>query len=165
MRLLTLAAIIWATGAQADVTVRFSDGAPKDTITISNEAQCATGPVAVTLDLSYAPAGLIFDVTNAGAGVEVFQPIEVVAGADMVLSLSDVADGDQNLTVTLDDMAVNAQVALTVDLDDTGGGREITVNGSEIAGAMVRVSTDQALGEGVFDDSGLARVVLASCTS
>lgn len=165
MRGFMFAGLLMAGSAQADIIVDFRDGAPKDRITITNAAACATGPVTVTLDLGQAPAGLIFDVTNAGAGVEVFQPVEVVAGADLMVALSEVRDGDQTLTVTLRDLAVGGQVALTVDLDDTGGGREITVSGSEIAGAMVTVSGDTAMGQGAFDETGQARVILASCTS
>jgi hypothetical protein len=47
MRVLTLATAftIAKTAALADVQVAFRDGAPKDTFTISNLAECATGPM------------------------------------------------------------------------------------------------------------------------
>lgn len=166
MRLIASAfASCLATTAAADVIVTFRDGAPKDRFTITNTADCATGPMTLALDLAPAPAGLIFDITGDGAGVDVFQPFEVAAGGDIITAVSDVADGDQRLELALQGLEAGAEVAFTIDLDDTGGGREITVSGSEIAGAMVQVISELALAEGAFDDSGTARVILASCTS
>lgn len=154
-----------ATTAQADIVVRFADGAPKDRFTIINTAACATGPLAVTLDLIGSPAGLIFDVTGDGAGVEVFQPFELTAGADMVDGVGEVADGDQILTLLMSQMEAGAEVSFTIDVDDTAGTREITVTGSEIAGALAMVTTDTVLSDAVFDGSGQAQIPLASCTS
>jgi hypothetical protein len=41
-------------------------------------AACATGPFDLTIDLAGSPSNLIFDITDDGAGVEVFQPCELV---------------------------------------------------------------------------------------
>lgn len=154
-----------ATTAHADIEVTFRDGAPKDRFTITNAAACASGPFELTIDLTPAPAGLIFDVTADGAGVEVFQPFEVATGGETIGTARDVADGDQQLQLSLTGLVPQGQVAFTIDLDDTSGGREITVSGSEIAGAVVMVTTGTAMTQGVFDDSGTARVVLADCLS
>jgi hypothetical protein len=108
---------------------------------------------------------LIFDVTEAGAGVEVFQPVEVVSGGQNIEAVTDVADGDQSLKVTLMDLAADAQAVLTVDMDDTDGGRQITVSGFEMAGATARVTTQTSVSDVAFDDTGSARVMLAACVS
>ena len=154
-----------ATTAAADLTVTFRDGTPKDLFVISNPAACATGPFALTFDLYPSPAGLIFDVTGDGAGVKVFQPFEVTAGADFINAVSPVADGDQILTLDLADLPSGAEVRFTIDLDDTAGAREITVSGSEIAGALALVTTDVGLTEDAFDDTGTATVAMDACQS
>lgn len=165
MRGWILAMVLTATSAQADIQVTFRDGAPKDTFTITKLSDCGLGPLRVTIDLSTAPTGLIFDVTDTGDGVEVFQPFELVAGADLVTGASAVRDGDQVLMLELSDMAMGDEVRFTIDLDDTGGGREITVNGSEMAGAMIKVDGETARADGVFDDTGTARAAVTGCNA
>ncbi len=168
MRLLTLTtaftiATTAASMALADVQVSFRDGAPKDMFTIANLGACSTGPMTLTIDLATAPVGLIFDITNEGEGVEVSQPFELVPGAEFVIGSSPVSDGDQSLTLELSDMAPNAEVRFTIDMDDTGGGREITVNGSETVGAMILIASHSVQAEGTFDETGIARVSLVDC--
>lgn len=155
--------LLIATSAHADLSIRFDEGAPKDRFTLTNSADCATGAMAVTIDLGTAPAGLIFDTTSQGAGVEVFQPFEVVAGRENLETLPDVADGDAAISLAIVGLAPGASVAFTIDVDDTGGGREITVSGSEIAGASVRL--DGAMQQGVFDDRARATLPLPPCAS
>ncbi len=165
MRTLLIASCLIAGSAQADLDITFRDGAPKDRFTITNTGACAVNGLVLTLDLSGAAAGVIFDITDAGDGVEVFQPFEVVVGGDMINSASTVTDGDQVLMLDLNTIAPTAQVGFTIDLDDTAGGREITVSGAEIAGASVLVTSADGTSEGVFDETGLAVVSLADCTS
>jgi hypothetical protein len=110
-----------ATSAAADVTVTFRDGAPKDRFTITNVAACATGPFDLTIDLAGSPSNLIFDITGDGAGVEVFQPCELVSGTDSVFGASDVQDGDNQMTLSLAALPVGGVVAFTIDLDDRHG--------------------------------------------
>lgn len=78
--------------ALADVQVRFDEGAPKDRFTVTNIGGCALGPTAVTIDLEGSPYGLIFDVTDRGAGVEVFQPFEVSTGDKILKTRPQVRD-------------------------------------------------------------------------
>jgi hypothetical protein len=168
MRLLTLTTAFTivttaASMALADVQVSFRDGAPKDMFTIANRGACSTGPMTLTIDFATAPVGLIFDITNEGEGVEVSQPFELVSGAEFVIGSSPVSDGDQSLTLELSDMAPNAEVRFTIDMDDTGGGREITVNGSETVGAMILIASRSVQAEGTFDETGIARVTLVDC--
>lgn len=142
----------------ADLTVSFRDGAPKDRFTLAYDGACALDRLDVQIDLGTAPAGLIFDTTGTGAGVQVFQPLEWVAGA---ASTSDVSDGDTLLSISLDEVTPGANWAFTVDIDDTTSSRQITVDGSEMAGATVRVDGWSA----PFDTSGVATVKLQNCLS
>ena len=160
---LTLACAFTSTPALADLAVRFDEGAPKDRFTLTNTGDCALGAAQVTIDLGTAPAGLIFDVTASGAGVEVFQPFDVVTGAQNLRSLPRVADGDAAVTLDLKGLAAGGTVAFTIDVDDTGGGREITVSGSEIAGATVRLAG--MMQRGLFDETARALVPTGACTS
>ncbi|MEL6464208.1 MAG: hypothetical protein AAFQ58_04490 [Pseudomonadota bacterium] len=159
MRLLPLALLgLLPTVGHADLTVSFRDGAPKDRFTLSYQGACALDQLEVQIDLGTAPAGLIFDTTGAGAGVEVFQPLEWVAGAART---SDVTDGDTVLSLSLDDVAPGARWAFTIDIDDTTSTRQITVDGSEMAGATIRAEGRSA----AFDTSGQATLALQNCLS
>ncbi|WP_299727600.1 hypothetical protein [uncultured Tateyamaria sp.] len=160
MRLpLFCAALCLATPAVAgDLTVTFRDGAPKDRFTISYDGSCAADAMQVAIDLGTAPAGLIFDITSAGAGVEVFQPLEWVVGRART---STVTDGDTVVRLDLDALAPGAMLAFTVDIDDTTSSRQITVDGSEMAGATLRAVGQEAL----FDATGTARLSLPPCLS
>ena len=75
MRIPALIALLSANPAFADITVTFAEGAPTDRFTIAANDSCVTGPVQMTIDLSESDAGLVFDVTAAGAGVEVFSAV------------------------------------------------------------------------------------------
>lgn len=160
MRLpLIIAAFSIATPAlSADLVVNFRDGAPKDRFTLTYDGSCASEATQVDIDLGTAPAGLIFDVTGAGAGVEVFQPLEWVVGSART---SAVTDGDTVVSLELDPLAPGETLAFTVDIDDTTSDRQITVNGSEMVGATLRADGKDAL----FDATGTARIPLAPCVS
>ena len=160
-----VAAMFLAVPATADVLVEFDEGAPKDRFTVTGLAECATGPAEITIDLSGSAAGLIFDVTGSGAGVQVFQPFEASASGDALLGATEVRDGDTEVTLRLRDIAMGTSVSFTIDVDDTTGGREITVSGSEIAGASVRVSNGQGDFEAAFSEAGTARVPVDGCMS
>ncbi|MEM7752399.1 MAG: aggregation factor core [Pseudomonadota bacterium] len=152
--------------AQADITARFIEGAPKDRFVISSaDGVCADAPISVTIDLNGSAGKLIFDVTEAGAGVEVFQPFDLVAGGDRVTGISDVADGDAQVTLNLAGLAPAGEVAFTIDVDDTIGAREITVADAEITGATFRVSSGAQTGEARFEGDATARVAWPGCTS
>lgn len=159
MRLVAFAlAVLIPTAAMADLTVSFRDGAPKDRFTLRYEGTCALDRLEVQIDLGTAPAGLIFDTTGAGAGVEVFQPLEWVSGS---ASTSDIMDGDTLLSISLDEVAPGATWAFTTDIDDTTSSRQITVDGSEMAGATLRVAGQET----TFDAKGEATATLQNCLS
>lgn len=150
------AAVAVASAAFADLNVRFVEGAPKDRFLLENTGSCVLQSAFVTLDLGSSRAGLIFDVSNAGAGVEVFQPFEIVEGDFTVLNRPTILDGDTKLTLELSDLKPGDAVAFTIDVDDTVGQRAITVSDDEISGATVAVQSAGNQSVGVF--AGDARV-------
>lgn len=159
MRLILVAlSVLLPTASLADLTVVFRDGAPKDRFTLTYTGACRLDRLDVTIDLGTAPAGLIFDITDAGAGVDVFQPLEWVLGK---ATTSKVTDGDTVLSMSLKGVTPGAGWAFTVDIDDTTSVRQITVDGSEMAGATVQTDGQSA----IFDSTGAATVRLQNCLS
>ncbi|MDA9865554.1 aggregation factor core [bacterium] len=155
-----------ATTALADLSLRFIEGAPKDRFVLTSEAGlCADGPILVTIDLNGSAGGLVFDVTAQGAGVEVFQPFELVSGGDLVAEPPVVADGDRAVTLGLSSFAAGAEVAFTIDVDDTIQSREITVTDSEISGAVLRVEAAGVTAEQIIGDNAAATVAWDGCPS
>ena len=161
--LLSSALTCAAASTAADIGVRFIEGAPKDRFEITNLGACAVVATDVVIDLRGSAAGLVFDVTGAGAGVEVFQPFELVSGADALASPSRVADGDRQITLSVRRLAPAGRIAFTIDVDDTVGPRGITVSDSEIEGAVVRVSAAGAGSTGRFSRQGEALVKTPAC--
>ena len=162
---LTLIASLGAIAASADVTVTFRDGAPKDRFTITQDAPCATGPATLVIDLRPAPAGLIFDTTGTGAGVEVFQPFEWVSAPGGAAAVPQVSDGDTTLELDLTDLKPQMPLVFTIDLDDTSSTRQITVSGSEVAGAQVTFTAGGDTSIGTFDGTGTATIATTACRS
>lgn len=151
--------------AHADIEVRFQEGAPKDRFTITNTSACPLGALDVTIDLSGSSAGLVFDVTAQGAGVEVFQPFELVAGRENLATTPQVRDGDNAVTLELSRLGQGQSVAFTIDVDDTIGAREITVSRAEITGASVTARLSGGLATGLFEANAIAQVPMQGCLS
>jgi hypothetical protein len=158
MRLLTFALALFATNATAqEVTVQFYDGAPKDSITVTNSS-CLIANATLVLDLVGSEGALIFDVTSTGAGVEVYQPVEVTSGS---ATLSPVRDGDKQLQLSLDLLPTGEPLSLSADLDDTlAQGHQVTVIGSEMAGASVSLTLANRVLTGLFNENGTARIAI-----
>ena len=154
-------AMVVSTPAAADIVVRFDEGAPKDSFTITNVDNCALPLTAITIDLAGSAAGLIFDVTGSGAGVSVFQPFQLVSGADHVSALPQVKDGDRALALKLQGLGPGQRVVFTIDVDDTAGASETIVSGSEIKGARVLAGN----ASGTFGTDNTARIKMSACTS
>lgn len=134
---------IMATPLAAEIRFSFKEGAPKDSFSITNDAACETGRLEVTIDLSTSAGKLIFDTTDTGAGVEVFQPFDLVKGNDLVVSTTPITDGDDRVRMSLSNMAPGAQVVFTIDVDDqltNGALGQIRVAGTEIEGALATVA-------------------------
>lgn len=161
----TLIIAFTASAVQADLDVRFIEGAPKDRFVISSATGlCAGEAASITIDLGPSAGKLIFDVTGAGAGVEVFQPFELVSGGGQVIEAPKVADGDTRLTLLVSDLEPGGEVAFTIDVDDTINAREITVSRSEITGAQAMISVGDVEATGTFDESAQAKVPWKGCS-
>ena len=158
-------ALILATPAAADIRVAFDEGAPVDRFTVLNAGTCPLGAAVVTIDLAGSAGRLIFDVTGAGAGIEVFQPFRVVAGGASLTALPTVSDGDRAVALGLHGLGAGERVAFTIDVDDTTSARGIMVAGSEIEGASVRVEAGGEVAEGRFGRESTARVAVEECAS
>lgn len=162
--LLTLG-LLAATPAVADIDVRFIEGAPKDRFTFTNSGACALENARIELDLSGSKAGLIFDITAAGAGVEVFQPLEFISGGDTLATRPTLTDGDTALTLVVQSLPVGGVIGFTVDVDDTMGAREITVSGAEIAGAQLSLTSGEGSSAAQFSDKARATLAVGGCSS
>ncbi len=148
-----------ATPALSDVVVAFDEGAPKDRFTITNTGTCPLGAVTLVLDFEDSAAGLIFDVTGSGAGVSVFQPLELVTGAELLASIPDVRDGDTMLELPITALAPGARIAFTIDVDDTAGTSETMVSGGEMAGAKATIRPGTGGSEAIFSAASPEAVI------
>jgi len=160
-------ALFFSATAQADIEVRFSEGAPKDRFTISNQGKCSIKNMTVDLDLSKSRGKLIFDITAEGAGVEVFQPFEVTEGKLTLASGKAVKDGDSGLSLLIASLEPSERVSFTIDVDDTlpvSALGMIRVAGSEIQGGIVSVRTAAMKpATAAFNTNSTAVVKLAKC--
>ncbi len=159
-----IAAALLAQPAFADITVRFVESAPKDRFVITSDT-CPLANVDVLIDLTGSAGALIFDVTSAGAGVEVFQPVEVQAGAATAMP---VVDGDQQLSFTINDLRADMDVIISADLDDVltdSSLGQIRVAGSELDGATVRMTIAGESQTSVFEGGTNTVTVAHDCLS
>jgi hypothetical protein len=151
--------------ALADIRVDFIEGAPKDRFVVSNLGKCDLGASKVTIDLAGSAGRLIFDVTNQGEGVEVFQPFELVSGEDVLSGLPLVRDGDKAVELDIVNLKSGGEISFTIDVDDTIGAREITVTNSEIEGAKLIYQAGGKTISGKFNKTAKATVKTPSCAS
>lgn len=160
---LALLLAMLAAPAWASIDVRFIEGAPKDRFEITHRGACTLSDVRLVIDLAPSAAGLIFDTTATGAGVDVFQPFELVEGADALTSHTPVNDGDRQVELSVKRLAPGTRIAFTVDVDDTLGPRGITIAGSEIQGAAVRVLASGFTATGRFSAQGDGQAATPPC--
>ena len=164
-----LISTLWMTASQADNTlleVRFAESAPKDSFIFKNLSSCTMDSLQITVDLSDSAGKLIFDTTETGAGVEVFQPFETRKGNISLMSAATVNDGDKQLTVQINGLGPEQSASFTIDVDDTMTNSalgNIRVSNSEIASATVSVVHDQSVSEGTFGSDSIALVNLPDC--
>jgi hypothetical protein len=149
--------------AQADLIARFYEGAPKDRFEFTNTGDCLITDAIITLDLSASEAGLIFDTTATGAGVQVYQPFKIILGAGFISSFSTVDDGDTVLEIKVAELGPQESIAFTIDVDDTLSSRETIVADSEISGASVQLVFDTETLTTSFGNTPEAIVKLPDC--
>ena len=161
-------ALLFCTAAQANVEVKFSEGAPKDRFTISNQGKCELKDLVVDLDLSKSQGKLIFDITGAGAGVEVFQPFEVTEGDIKLASAEGVKDGDSGMSLLISSLKPGQRASFTIDIDDTipsGARGMIIVAGSEIQGGTASVKVGEMKPTiAAFNNKSKAIVPVSACS-
>ena len=152
---------------QTTLSVVFEESAPKDIFTITNTGQCSVKALQLQIDLSSSESGLIFDPTGAGAGVNVFQPLEIESGRHLISSFSNVRDGDQKVTFVLKELKPGSALSFTTDVDDTLKQSErgqTMISGGEIQGASVNVQFDK--GErrtATFSSKAMASIYSVPC--
>lgn len=149
--------------SHADIRIQFDEGAPKDRFTISNLSGCDLASGTIMIDLSKSSAGLIFDTTGRGAGVEVYQPLEITQGKDMLVNTPSVSDGDNSIELAFNSFANGDAISFTIDVDDTIGQREITVSNAEISGAAFSMTSGRQNISGSFDETSSARASQKLC--
>ncbi len=149
--------------AQADLHVEFIEGAPKDRFVVTNVGSCALGEAMVMIDMGASKGGLIFDVTGQGAGVEVFQPFQVVSGSEFLTEAPSVTDGDTQVALQIKGMSAGEALVITTDVDDTIDAREITVTGSEFSGTTLSVNANGAEATVIFGDDRTVVAPLDAC--
>ena len=153
--------------ALAELRVSYVDSSP-DWFTILNGSACELGPFELVIDLGASPAGLIFDISGAGAGFNGHAPLAVVEGAEQVVSIGQVTDGDSRLVIALDFLAGGGTVRIAVDVDDTDPQSELgptLISPAEIAGAVaeVRRGEDGPPISAAFGPDGVAVLALEAC--
>lgn len=165
--LLSVLAFLSIGFAQTTLEVRFIESAPKDRFVISNLGECNLSNFVLTIDLTESKGKLIFDTTETGAGVEVFQPFEVTEGNIELASTDFVNDGDTILSLQISELDGNTKSSFTIDLDDTLENSDlgmIRVTGSEIEGATVNITTTNELQlSSNFSNKSTTSITLDSC--
>ncbi|MGH1440111.1 MAG: hypothetical protein ACRBBR_08390 [Cellvibrionaceae bacterium] len=156
--------------AHANIEVRFVEGAPKDEFLIQNTGQCSIKQFTLDIDLSSSEGNLIFDTTNAGQGVEVFQPFEATSGQFELISQTngnEVKDGDNTLSLKVPEIKPQQVISFTIDVDDKLENSQlgqIQVTGSEIKGALAKLNINQEnFSSGPFGKNNKAIVTVPSC--
>ncbi len=163
-RIIAMCLVLFAaTSLQAGVQIRFIEGAPKDRFVLTNVGTCEIETSTLKIDLSQSAGRLIFDVTENGAGVEVFQPLEFVEGADALRQIPAVVDGQDTIALEIASLAAGDKLAFTIDVDDTIGQREITVTGSEIEGATVSYTDAEKTSTATFSSEAFVNVTTKDC--
>lgn len=125
------------------LNVQFEESAPKDRFIIVNQTQCTLDDMRLVIDLENSAAGLLFDTQSGGAGVNVYQPLEIAVGAEWVQSANAVGDGARELNLAISQFPNQGRIVITIDVDDTKPSGPLgtqMISNSEIAGAEVRVA-------------------------
>ena len=166
---LTLAALtlLLSTASYANLNIRFIESAPKDIFMIENTSSCELTAMKVDIDLTNSAGKLIFDTTEVGADVEVFQPFEVRSGEISLAKGQRVNDGNNRLSIIIERLGPNQSASFTIDVDDQLSNSElgqIRVSDAEIQGATARVLLNNADSfMGVFDLRSYSSITLPSC--
>ena len=127
------------------VQVRFVESVPADTFLFTNTGDCDLGRSEVWLDLRPSIAGLVFDVSESGAGLDRFHRLEITEGGEFIHRVSKLKDGSTALHFQLERLPVGGTIAFKADIDDTlspkdSRGGNTRVLESELEGVHFRVN-------------------------
>ncbi len=139
---------------QQPLRARFIESAPRDQFVFENLTDSSIK--SITLDLDDSVGALIFDTTESGAGVEVFQPFRIEAGNADLSMMPAPADGDTQLQLDFDSFPPKGSFAFSIDVDDQlteSDLGQIRVAGSEVAGALLQVTFADASGKLVLREA------------
>lgn len=165
--LISALAALLPSAALAELSVTFIESAPKDQFIVENRTDCDFYDFGIGIDLRSSAGGLLFDISEGGAGASVYQPFEVAEGRESVRSFAPVTDGDRVVTVIFSQLERQGRVIFTVDVDDTlndGPFGQTMIDGSEIAGATVTITmVGETPSTTVFLPNGKATSKLRGC--
>lgn len=140
--LLATAALMLPAEGRADacgprLVVSFVEDAA-DVFVLQNASDPGWTVQRVEIDLRETGGGLIFDVTDAGAGVSGWQPYAPAGGTAVVVGRTAVTDGDRLLNMAFGRFDPGERFEFTIDLDDTlPAGTQTWIDSGELAGGRV----------------------------
>jgi hypothetical protein len=123
-----------------EVSMVFTESAPRDRFEIRNDASAGQRIQRLTLDLSPSAGKLIFDTIDGGTGVEVFQPFRVEPGEAKLKGAPVVQDGSDRLTLDFTRFEPGQRFRFSIDVDDqltASDMGQIRVSGREMEGAVL----------------------------
>jgi hypothetical protein len=137
----------WLAHAEVDcrqqVTLVFTESAPRDLFEIRNESSSGQQIQRLTLDLAPSAGRLVFDTVAGGTGVEVFQPFRTEPGEAKLADAPVVKDGAERLELGFARFDPGQQFRFSIDVDDrltTSDMGQIRVSGREMEGAVLTVA-------------------------
>ena len=120
--------------------VDFLEASP-DRFALRNAGTPGWAVARVAIDLGPAHGGLIFDITESGAGVSAHQPYEAGGGTAALATRTDVTDGDHVMSLAFARFLPGERFEFAIDLDTTLPGHDQTwVSGADIEGGLVRAA-------------------------
>ena len=101
--------------------VEFFESSPKDLFIIGNVSAPGWRVTELAILLEGSRGALLFDTAYGGAGLSVYQPLEI-AESDIPVRLAEVQDGSRVLTLGFEPaqpLLPGGELTITIDLDDT----------------------------------------------
>ncbi|MEO0442975.1 MAG: aggregation factor core [Pseudomonadota bacterium] len=158
------------TSVNASIDIKFTESAPKDRFSITNQGKCTFNQIAVSIDLSSSSGKLFFDTSAQGDGVDVFQPFEASQGEYALVSQrggETVIDGDNQLTLLIETLVPGDRLEFTIDVDDrlpNSALGQTQISSAEIEGAVAKVTMENAkVLSAFFDLYSMASIEMPSC--
>ncbi|WP_193182024.1 hypothetical protein [Nisaea sediminum] len=151
----------------ADLAVSFTESSPVDLIVVENRSDCDLHDFGLQIDLRSSAGGLVFDISEGGAGASVYQPFEILEGREAVRGFSPVRDGDRTASIQFGTLEARRRVIFMVDVDDTltdGAWSQTVIDGLEIAGTgLILTMVGEAPSTVVFLPDGQATLQIRGC--